>query len=298
MSLMNIGSIAYDYIKTPYGVREVSLGGSATYASIASSKFTDTYVVGVVGTDYEKQFKDVFKRNRINDSAIEIVDGETFHWKGVYEDLNEAITLDTKLNVFESFKPKIPESLRNIKNLFLGNIQPELQLHVLKQMDKETFVAIDTMNFWIEKSPETLKKVIGKIDILFINDAEIKLLLKERNVYEAIEKCVKLGVNNIVVKRGEFGSLLYSNSSYFFVPVYPINKVIDPTGAGDSFAGGFMGYVSYKKNCDTKTLKEAMLYATVTASYNIQDFSFDELETKTINDIENRVEKLKDMIRI
>jgi sugar/nucleoside kinase (ribokinase family) len=272
-----IGSLAYDSVKTPSGVAKRSLGGSANYFSVAASLFAKVRVVGVVGTDYLATDKEILAKRGVDLAGMQMVEGETFHWEGTYEaNLNEAVTLKTELNVFATFNPEVPEIYKTSSHVFLANIEPTLQLKVLSQIKEPKFVGMDTMNFWINSKQADLVKVIEKVDIVFMNETEAKMLTQENNTIKAIKKVVDLGPKYVVVKRGEYGSTLYSvDHGFFNCPALPIEKVVDPTGAGDSFAGGFFGYLV--KNVDGRPawndLKKAVVAGTVMSSQTIQDFS-------------------------
>ncbi len=297
MSLVIVGSIAFDGVKTPYGEVDKVLGGSAIYASMASKHFCKTHIVGVVGDDFSKKYVSVLQENDICCKGIKFVPGKTFYWKGVYNDLNRAETLDTQLNVFADFDPKIPANYQKCEYLFLGNIDPELQLRVLNQMENTKKIACDTMNFWIEGKRAKLLEVISKIDILFINDDEVKMLTGENNVFVAAEAAGKLGPQLIVIKRGEYGSMAVAKDFIFFVPIYPVKNVIDPTGAGDSFAGGFMGYLAAQKKYNKTAIKNAMIYGTVMASFNIHSFSLNKLREINLKDIKASKESVIESIK-
>jgi len=298
MKLVIIGSIAIDDVQTPAGKRHDSMGGSAIYASIAASKLVKPAIVGVIGADYPQKTIDLLIKNRIDLQGLEKKEGNTFRWKGIYTNLNKADTLDTQLNVFADFNPKIPKEYINPKTLFLGNIHPQLQLDVIKKIGKPKIVALDTMNFWITSSINILIKAIKKVDILFINEDEIKLLTGKENVYEAGDNVLKMGPEYVIIKRGEYGAIAYNKKMTFFVPVYPVKKVIDPTGAGDSFAGGFLGYITKAKRLNAKTIKNAMIYGTITASFNIESFSFDRLQNTSIECVDNRIKLLKESMKV
>lgn len=292
MSLVIVGSIAFDGVKTPYGEVDKVLGGSAIYASMASKHFCKTHIVGVVGEDFSKNYVSMLQENDICCKGIKFVPGKTFYWKGVYNDMNRAETLDTQLNVFADFNPKIPSDYKKCEYLFLGNIDPELQLRVLNQMENTKRTACDTMNFWIEGKREKLLEVIREIDILFINDDEVKMLTGKKNIFIAAEAAMELGPQLIVIKRGEYGSMAVAEDFIFFVPIYPVKNVIDPTGAGDSFAGGFMGYLAAQKKYNKTSIKNAMIYGTVMASFNIESFSLNKLREIDLKDIEARKESV------
>ena len=275
-----VGSLAYDSVKTPAGKAERSLGGSANYFSVSSSLFTHVRVVGVVGADYLDSDREILKKRGVDLEGMQVVPGKTFHWEGTYEqNLNEAVTLKTELNVFANFNPELPAKYRNSKFVFLANIDPILQLKVLSQIEKPIFVGMDSMNFWINSKQHDLIQVMKKVDIVFVNETEAKMLTQQENAITAIKKVAELGPEYVVVKRGEYGSTVYSKTHGFFqCPALPVERVVDPTGAGDSFAGGFFGYLaslraSSNEKPTWKELKEATLAGTVMSSQTIQDFS-------------------------
>ncbi len=278
-----VGSLAYDSVVTPSGRAERSLGGSANYFSVSSSLFSKVRVVGVVGSDYSDSDREILKARGVDLSGMQVVPGKTFHWEGTYEkDLNEAVTLKTELNVFANFNPELPTNYKNSKFVFLANIDPVLQLQVLSQIEKPLFVGMDSMNFWIMSKKQDLINVMKKVDIVFVNETEAKMLTDEKNVIKAIKKVASLGPKYVVVKRGEYGSTLYSKTDGFFqCSSLPVESVVDPTGAGDSFAGGFFGYLSSQRVGVNATegapswreLKQAVLAGTVMSSQTIQDFS-------------------------
>lgn len=297
-----VGSLAYDSVKTPSGKAERSLGGSANYFSVATSLFSKVNVVGVVGDDYLEKDRSLLTSRGVDLSGLQTAQGKTFHWEGTYENnLNEAQTLKTELNVFADFNPKIPESYKGSKFVFLANIDPVLQAQVLEQVSSPLFVGMDTMNFWIDSKQDDLKKVLKKIDIVFLNETEAKMLTQENNAIKAIKKVAELGPKFVMVKRGEYGSTLYSQEKGFFqCPALPVENVVDPTGAGDSFAGGFFGYLA--KNCATKPtwsdLKKATLAGTVLSSQTIQDFSLKKLITVDTVGVHSLTDDLQNMIQI
>lgn len=296
-----VGSLAYDSVKTPSGKAERSLGGSANYFSVASSLFSKVNVVGVVGEDYLEKDKQMLSSRGVDLAGMQTVQGKTFHWEGTYENnLNEAQTLKTELNVFAEFNPKIPDSYKKSNYVFLANIDPVLQLQVLEQVKSPLFVGMDTMNFWINSKQDELKKVLAKIDIVFMNETEAKMLTQESNVIKAIKKVAKLGAKYVMVKRGEYGSTLYhSEYGFFQCPALPVEDVIDPTGAGDSFAGGFFGFLA--KHCSSvptwSDLKQATLYGTVLSSQTIQDFSMKKLVDIDYNKLQSMKTDLCRMIQ-
>lgn len=294
MSLLVVGSVALDSVKTPFGERERSLGGSATHFSVAASYFTDVSVVAVVGEDFTAEDERVFLDRGVNTENLErVAGGETFRWKGEYGfDLNSARTLDTQLNVFATFRPQLSESARRSPFLFLGNIQPALQREVREQVDAR-FVAMDTMNYWIEKTREELIETIKVVDALIINDAEARELASEPNLIRAARKILSYGPQMLVVKRGEFGAAFFTRDSYFATTAYPLEEVFDPTGAGDSFAGGFMGYLAQADRIDDATLRRAIIYGSVMASFNVEEFSCDRLRRLTTDEIRARYLEFK-----
>ena len=296
MSLIIVGSMAIDSVKTPFGKVDNVLGGSTCYASIAASNFTNVGIVGVIGNDFPAEHLEMLQKHNVDLTGVEQVQGKTFRWIGEYNDLNKAETLDTQLNVFANFDPKIPEKYRKAKYLFLGNIDPELQLKVLEQMEAPEIVACDTMNFWITSKKKSLMEVIRKVNILFINEDEIKMLTNEENIYKSANFIFEQGVEYIVLKRGEYGSIVMQKNNLFFSPIFPVKKVIDPTGAGDSFAGGFMGFLAEKNKMNLSNLKQAMIYGTITASFCIESFSLDSLKKVDLQKIENRKKLIKEMV--
>jgi len=298
MSLVIVGSVALDSVKTPHGEVSDVLGGSTMYASMASKHFCDTKIVGVVGSDFPEIHLDLLAKHNICTFGLEMVPGKTFSWKGIYNDLNRAETLDTQLNVFADFDPKLPVHYSDSRFLFLANIDPELQLKVLGQMDKPDVVGCDTMNFWISGKKKELMQVIRKVDILFVNDDEIKQLTGLDNIFEAAEKLLESGPEYLVVKRGEFGSVLIGKDELFFTPVFPVRKVMDPTGAGDSFAGGFMGFLAGAGKLDSNTLRQAMLYGTVLASFNVESFSLERLSDIDLEQISQRWNSVKNSMLV
>lgn len=298
MSIVVVGSIAFDTIKTPFGKREMSLGGAANYFSVAAQFFGSVRMIGIVGEDFPMQHLERLKNMGVDTTGVEKALGQSFHWHGEYGyDLNEAKTLKTELNVFKHFLPKVPESYRDAKTVFLANIDPDLQLHVLRQMKNPAIKALDTMNFWIQSKSQKLKEAISKVDILFVNDAEVRLLTGEHNIVKAAHSAKKLGVPIVVIKRGEYGALLCTDSHITFVPAFPLEDVFDPTGAGDTFAGGFLGHLHQGKGIDISSLKEAMLMGTVMSSFVIEKFSFDRLLELDQNAILERKKRLIEMTR-
>ncbi|HEX4948896.1 MAG TPA: PfkB family carbohydrate kinase [Blastocatellia bacterium] len=294
MSLLVVGSVAIDSVKTPFGVRERSLGGAAMHFSVSASYFTDVAVVGVVGEDYTEDDMAVFRERNINTENLQrIAGGKTFFWAGEYDfDLNTAKTLDTQLNVFGDFKPQLSEAAKKSPYLFLANIQPTLQREVREQVNCK-FVAMDTMNYWISSAREELLKTLAVVDCVIINDAEARQLAEESNLIKAARKILTLGPKLLIVKRGEYGAALFTKDSYFATVAFPLESVFDPTGAGDSFAGGFMGYLAKHDNLDEGTIRRAIIHGSVMASFNVEEFSCDRLRRLTRPEIADRVEEFK-----
>ncbi len=298
MSIVVVGSIAFDTIKTPFGEPIKSLGGAANYFAMAAQFFSQVQMVGIVGDDFPRHHLELLKQKNIDIGGIETMPGPSFHWQGEYGwDLNCAKTIKTELNVFEHFSPQVPESYRNANTVFLANIDPELQIHVLKQMRSPKISALDTMNFWIERKPEELKKAISMIDILFINDAEIRSLTGEHNIIKAAKGVLRLGAKMAVIKRGEYGSLLFTDNEIALVPAYPVEEVFDPTGAGDTFAGGFLGYLDQQVELNSKNLRHAMVTGTVMSSFVIEKFSFDRMLELDERGIAERKQRLMNLSR-
>lgn len=279
-SMVVVGSVAVDWVITPKAERETSVGGSATFFSMAASYFGPVRLVGVVGKDFPEQALTDLRGAHVDTEGLEIVpDGLTFHWKGRYHDnMNQRDTLDTRLNVFEHFDPKLPPSYRGSEYLFLANIQPGLQLKVLEQMEQRPrLVGLDTMNLWIDHTKDELLQVLSRVDVLTINEEEARQLTDEPNLVRAARRIHEIGPKSLVIKRGEYGALLFHDGDIFSAPALPLEEVIDPTGAGDSFAGGFMGYLARVGETTGETLRSAMIYGSVMASYCVEGFSYDRL---------------------
>jgi sugar/nucleoside kinase (ribokinase family) len=294
MSLLVVGSVAFDSVKTPFGKVDEVLGGSATYFSTSASYFTNVSLVAVVGTDFPDKHLEFLKSRMIDIDGIEKTEGKTFRWKGEYGyELNEARTLDTQLNVFQSFKPNLPEKYKNAKVVFLANIDPDLQMDVLKQVDKPEIVACDTMNFWIEGKNAALLETLKMVDILLINDGEARELSGEPNLVKAANTILSMGPETLIIKRGEYGALMFKDGKIFAAPAYPLESVFDPTGAGDCFAGGFMGYLSNTMNFDEANIRKAIIFGSVMASYNVEAFSLDKIKSLDYSEIENRYQEFK-----
>jgi sugar/nucleoside kinase (ribokinase family) len=289
MEIVVVGSVAYDSVKTPFGKRDRILGGSASYFSTAASFFSPVNMVAVVGEDFEKEHIDFFNSRNIDTSGLVTTQGRTFFWEGEYGDaLNEAVTKDTQLNVFADFSPDLPESYRKADVVFLGNIDPGLQLEVIRQVEKPAFIAADTMNYWIKDYRESLLRTIREVDILLINDSEAKMLAKETNLVLAAEKIREMGPKILVIKQGEYGALLFEESGIFSAPAFPLRVVKDPTGCGDTFAGGFIGYLGQTGDLAPANLRKAVIVGSVLAGFNAEDFSLDRMRTLTMDDIKER----------
>jgi sugar/nucleoside kinase (ribokinase family) len=290
MSLLVVGSLAFDAIQTPFREAERVLGGAATYFSVAASCFVPVSVVGVVGDDFTAADGAVFKKRRIDTAGIERAPGKTFFWACRYSaDMNDRTTLTTELNVFADFNPKVPEKYRKLPYVFLANIDPKLQLSVLSQMQRRPkVVALDTMNYWIERTPAELRETLKHIEILMINDTETRQLSSEHNLLRAARHIFKLGPHTLVIKRGEFGAMMVHGDSVFMVPGFPLEEVQDPTGAGDSFAGGFMGYLARAGRLSDTHLRRAMVYGSVMGSFTVERFGLERLSRVTRREIEAR----------
>jgi sugar/nucleoside kinase (ribokinase family) len=296
MSLLVVGSVALDSLETPFGQKEDALGGSATYFSTSASFFSPVQVVAVVGEDFPEGHLTFLKGRGIDLEGVTREPGKTFRWKGKYGyQLNEAQTLDTQLNVFERFSPKLPESYRDAPYVFLGNIHPELQGQVLDQVRAPKLVAADTMNFWIQGSRDSLLKTLKRVNLLFVNDAEARQLAGEHNVVKAARAILSMGPTRVVIKRGEYGALLFDRDHIFACPAYPLAEVFDPTGAGDTFAGGFMGTVATLGNLNPETLRRAMVTGSVMASFTVERFSLERLREVTRPEIHARFADFKQL---
>ena len=296
MGVLVVGSVALDSVKTPFGEVRDALGGAATFFSVAAAYFTEVAMVAVVGSDFPEKHIDLLNSRGIDTSGLVVQNGETFRWSGVYGyDLNDRDTLDTQLNVFETFRPEIPERLRASEFVFLANIDPELQLSVLEQVDEPRLVACDTMDFWIEGKREALRILMEKVDIMMMNDAECRMLAGEPNLIKAARMVLDMGPKSIVVKKGEHGALLADRDCFFSAPAYPCEDVFDPTGAGDSFAGGFMGYLARTRDVSTASIRRAVIFGTVMASFCVEEFSVDGMTSLDQADIERRFRVLKEL---
>jgi sugar/nucleoside kinase (ribokinase family) len=294
MSILVVGSVAYDTVETPFGRAERVLGGSASFFSVAASYFARVGLVGVVGDDFGERELGVLRRHQVDLQGLERVQGRTFHWQGKYSyDLNSRDTLCTELNVFEFFRPKIPEAYRKSEYVFLGNIDPVLQREVLQQVETPKLVACDTMNFWIAGKLEELKRTLSRVDVLLINDAEARQLSGEWNVVKAARAIRALGPRTLVIKKGEHGVLMFSDEGSFAAPAYPLEAVFDPTGAGDTFAGGFLGYLANAGSLNEANLRKAVVMGSTLASFAVEAFSLDRLLTLSRAEIDERFRLFK-----
>jgi sugar/nucleoside kinase (ribokinase family) len=289
MGILVVGSVALDSVKTPFGEREEVLGGSATYSGIAASYFADTRLVAVVGSDFPQSYCDMLRTKGIDLSGLERKSGRTFRWKGEYSsDMNSRTTLDTQLNVFADFNPQLSVEERKEPFLLLGNIDPDQQYSILQQMERPQFVACDTMNLWIESKRSSLLKTLAQVDLLIINDEEARMLAETPNILQAARKILEMGPGRLVIKRGEYGAVLFGPRTIFSSVAFPVEDVVDPTGAGDSFAGGMMGYLASTALYDEVSLRKAVVYGAVLASFNVTDFGPKKLSDLTFTEIEAR----------
>ena len=298
MSLVIVGSVAFDTLETPHGRREKIVGGSGTYCSLAASFFTQPKIVAVVGEDFPEETIEFFKSRGIDVRGLEIQPGKTFHWEARYgDDPNQRTTIKTELNVFKDFRPQLPPDYRQADIVFLANIDPDLQEDILSQVQKPKLIAMDTINLWIKTKPLSLLRVLEKVNVYFANDEEIKMLTEEPNLIKAGKKLLERGPSLIVIKKGEHGALAVGKDFVLGVLAYPCEKVIDPTGAGDSFAGGFLGYLDKVKAFDKEgEIRKASVYGSVLASFIIEDFGINRFKSLLLPDIENRFFQFKKLV--
>jgi sugar/nucleoside kinase (ribokinase family) len=294
MSILVVGSVAFDSVETPFGKAEEVLGGSGTYFSTAASFFTEVSLVAAIGEDFPAEHLDFLERRGIDLQGVHASPGKTFRWKGRYGfDLNEAQTLETHLNVFETFRPRLASGHEHSEFVFLANIDPELQLEVLQQVQRPRLVACDTMNFWIAGKREALIRTLAHVDLLVINEGETRQLANEPNLVKAARTILAMGPRILVIKRGEYGVLMATEHSLFSTPAYPLEAVFDPTGAGDTFAGGMMGYLANCKDLSEASLRKAIVFGTIMASFNVEEFSLNRLRTLTYREIEDRYRRFR-----
>lgn len=289
MSILVVGSAALDTVETPFGTVEDALGGSAIYFSAAASYFAPVNLVAVVGDDFPKEKIEFLKKKNVDFSGLEVADGKTFRWGGKYGfDLNDRDTLFTHLNVFEKFEPKIPNSYKNSEYIFLANIGPDLQMNVLKQIQSPKLVALDTMNYWIGGDLPALRETLKHVDVLIVNDSEVRQLAYEANLVKSSKIVQEMGPKTLIIKKGEHGALLITPDSFFWAPAYPLEFIYDPTGAGDTFAGGFMGYMAKSDDISIDNLKRAVVFGSTMASFCVEKFSLERLENLTEKEIRKR----------
>ncbi|RKY92030.1 sugar kinase [candidate division KSB1 bacterium] len=298
-SVLVVGSMAYDSIETPKGKVEDTLGGSATYFSAAASLLTPVNVVAVVGEDFRHDELNFLRIRKVNFDGLQQEKGKTFRWGGRYsEDFNERETLYTQLNVFQDFSPQIPPAYKTTPYVFLANIGPQLQQQVLQQMATPLFTAMDTMNFWISGNYESLLEVIGQVDCLMLNDSEARQLVDESNLVKALQKIAALGPEVVIVKKGEHGAVMRTQKGLFFAPAFPISEVVDCTGAGDSFAGGFMGYLASTDDLSENNLRKAMVFGSIVASFCVEDFGIRRLQSLTLAEIQERYRQFRQLTSV
>jgi len=292
MSILVVGTVAFDSIETPFGSAERVLGGSASYFAVAASFFSPVKIVGVIGQDFPQEYLTIFSGRGVDLEGLRREKGETFHWRGRYhEDLNVRDTVELHLNVLSGFVPHLPESYRDAEYVFLGNIDPDMQMEVLRQLRRMRLVACDTMDHWILNSGAALRKVLRKIETLIINDSEARLLSGEHNIVRAARAILQMGPKVVLIKRGEYGVLQFSDSSIFGTPAYPLEEVFDPTGAGDSFAGGFMGYLARSGDHSERGLRRSIVYGSVVASFTVEDFGLKRLTRLSLGEVEERYQR-------
>ena len=299
IKLVIVGSIGIDSIETPNAKEKNILGGSASYACVAASFFSNIGMIGVIGSDFPNSFKKLWKDMDINLDGLQIQEGKTFRWSGKYEEnMDNRETISTVLNVFENFQPSIPNSYKNVPYLFLGNIHPKLQLDVLNKMNSPKFVLIDTMDLWINTAKKELEEVISKSNMLTLNESEARLYTNKNDLICAAKELLKIGPDYVLIKKGINGAILYSKDSIFLLHAYPVGACCDPTGAGDSFAGGLMGFLSKYDTINEKTIREAMAYGTITASFGIEEFSLNKFQKISKKAIDHRFSKFLKMFAL
>jgi sugar/nucleoside kinase (ribokinase family) len=297
MSVLVVGSVALDSVETPFGKADDVLGGSANFFSASASLLTKVSVVGVIGSDYPVEKLEPLRKRGVDYSGLEKTEGHSFRWRGRYRhDLNSAETLETHLGVFSHFSPKIPDKLRDSPFVFLANIDPRLQLDVLEQVRKPKLVACDTMNFWIQSRRPDLLKLLGRVDLVTLNDAEARQLTEKFNLVQAAQWIMARGPRHVIIKKGEHGAFMFTQNSIFFAPAFPLESVFDPTGAGDSFAGGFIGYLAATGNLSEANMRRAVIYGSVMGSFAVEKFSIDRLLTVTRAEIDQRVRDMRRLV--
>jgi sugar/nucleoside kinase (ribokinase family) len=296
--LLIVGTVAFDAIETPFGQTDKILGGAATYIGLSAANFkTDTAIVSVVGDDFPKEHINLLKDSQINLEGLEVVEGgKTFFWSGRYHnDMNTRDTLDTQLNVLADFKPNVPNSFKNADIVMLGNLHPAVQLSVIDQVKNPKLVVLDTMNFWMDTTLELLKEVIAKVDVITINDEEARQLSGEYSLVKSARKISEMGPKYVVIKKGEHGALLFHENEMFFAPALPLEEVFDPTGAGDTFAGGFSGYLAETKDISFENMKKAIIYGSNLASFCVEKFGTDRMQELNVEEINKRLKQFKSL---
>ena len=298
MAPLVVGSVAFDNVKTPFGAADNVLGGSATYFSVAASFFSTVNLVAVVGEDFSSRHERVFRKHQVDLRGLQRKPGKSFFWWGEYNDnMNECRTVDTQLNVFADFLPRIPREYQSSEFVFLGNIHPRLQREVLKQVKRPRLIAMDTMNYWINNTPGELRQTLKMVDMLIINDNETRMITGEHNLVRGAEKILSMGPKTLVVKRGEYGVAMFRKGSIFAAPAFPLKRVFDPTGAGDSFAGGFVGYLASCRSLSEGSIRRAVVYGSVVASFKVEDFSLRRLTQLRRSEIEGRFRAYQKLMR-
>lgn len=297
MTVLVVGSVALDSVETPFGKADDVLGGSATFFSAAASLMTPVQLVGVVGSDYPFERLDALAARGVDLAGLERADGPSFRWRGRYRhDLNSAETLETHLGVFSRFSPKIPDQFRSAPFVFLGNIDPRLQLDVLQQVDRPKLVACDTMNFWIQSRRPDLIELLKQVDLVTLNDGEARQLTEKVNLVQAAQWIMDCGPKHVIIKKGEHGAFMFNGRSIFFAPAFPLENVFDPTGAGDSFAGGFIGYLARTGDLSEANMRRAVMYGSAMGSFAVEKFSTERLMTVTRSEIDARVRELRQLV--
>ncbi|MDD3738158.1 MAG: PfkB family carbohydrate kinase [Lentimicrobiaceae bacterium] len=296
MNTIIVGTVAYDKVETPFGKTDKILGGAATYISLAASLFTNNlHLISVIGGDFSDEYLEIFRKRKINMDGLQVIpDQKTFFWSGKYHhDMNNRDTLVTELNVLADFDPVLPKGVQSPDYVVLGNLTPSVQLKVLSQLkNKPKLTIMDTMNFWMDTAWDDLMKVIAKVDVLLVNDSEARQLSGEYSLVKAAQKILEMGPRYLIIKKGEHGAMLFDKENVFFSPAFPLDDVYDPTGAGDTFAGGFIGYVAYTDNTSFEYMKNALIYATALASFTVEKFGTEKLQEITIDDVMERVRLL------
>jgi len=294
MSLIVLGTVALDHVKTPSGAKKDMLGGSAAHFAMSARLFTDVHMAAVVGRDFPKRHLDFLRSKGIDLTSLKISNGKTFRWRGEYQkgDLNTAVTLATQLGVLQTYVPELKEHQKNLPNIFLANFDPDLQIQLLKLLKSPRLIGLDSMNLWITTKPKSLRRLMKMVHLFVANDGEARALTGENNLIMAAKRLRAMGPRMIVIKKGEHGVLFYSDQVMFSYPAYPVDKVVDPTGAGDTFAGGLMGYLSRTNKLDDKSLRKALLYATTVASFNVQGFGMAKTAPLTMREVEERMKVL------